>query len=251
MSKEDATTPASRAKQLVIKNTHFNKSEDSLISPMRKIPRTYRSLRTKSRAPSGNSIHFESKLEHDIFILLKFDYAIEYIVEQPVKIEFIDYYNKIRTYTPDLLVVYEQGETAKVKPNLIEVKYRAEVKNDPEHYQMISTVSQQVCEDEDWEFLLLTDKDINRYRLQNAKNLLMFEQLDDRHDYNEKVIDVILNALDKEQESTPNDLINCLTNSQTQYAQYIPYLWHLIRWRDVGVDLNQPITMHSRIWNQK
>lgn len=235
-----------------------NKSKNNRISPIRKIPKTYRSIRGKSSQQDGSSLHFESKLEYELHVLLKFDLNVDYIVEQPLRIEFLDFIGAERSYTPDLLVHFRKGiePASYFKPALIEVKYINEVRTDTDRIVMEMNVAEQVCKQNGWEYLLLTDDQIHCQRLKNAKFLINYDRLSyppginaDRYYHHDKFTDDILNTLKNIDQSTPKLLLNTITTNLDDFSKYLPYLWYLVRWRKIGIDYDEPINMSTKIWN--
>ncbi|MFY4842169.1 TnsA endonuclease N-terminal domain-containing protein [Aliarcobacter butzleri] len=64
-------------------------------------------------------INFESKLEHDFYLLLEFDKTVKSYQEQPFKV-YYTYQDKKRRYIPDTLVNYvdDTQKVFEVKPNI-------------------------------------------------------------------------------------------------------------------------------------
>jgi len=236
-----------------INNVTFNKSDDDKFLPVRKIPRKFRSVRAKSKSPDGSPIHFESKIEHDIFLLLRFESEIEYLVEQPVKIEYQDENGKDYIYTPDLLVMYsnQSSDQPDKKPLLIEVKYKEEYLKDSIKIDTQCDAAKIVCKSEGWDFRLILDTDINYDKLENIKFLQTYHIIEDRYEFDEDIAPVILKKIKQVKKSTPKKLLDSITNSKAEYIDFLPYLWHLIRWGHIGADINKPLSMSSEIWHPK
>ena len=80
---------------------------------MRKIRKSHISVTGYfSSYKNKRQINFESKLEHDFYLLLEFDETIKSYQEQPFKVYYI-FQDKKRRYTPDTLVNYT-NDTQKV-----------------------------------------------------------------------------------------------------------------------------------------
>ena len=69
--------------------------------------------------------------------------------------------------------------------------------------------------------------------------------------YSEPYIDLLYETLRELKQSTPNALIQHIFQNEDNQAKLLPVLWYLIATQQVGVDLNQPITMKSTIWFKK
>jgi hypothetical protein len=126
--------------------------------------------RTVGKFPSlkggKKSIHWESTLERDLCYLLEIDPDVITFKEQPLKIMYV-LDGKVRYYTPDLLVI------RKNKKQLVEVK----PKNKLQKYIHIFHVISQICEQNGYEFVVLTEKVIRQQpRLNNIKLLWKYSR---------------------------------------------------------------------------
>ena len=90
----------------------------------------------------------------------------------------------------------------------------------------------------------MTEVEIRTPTLTTAKFLLPFRRQNFSLDRAEQLLE-ILKAL---RESTPNDVLQCLTSDTATQAQWLPAIWHLIAHFKVGVDLHSDLSMSSRIW---
>jgi hypothetical protein len=215
--------------------------------PVRRIPKNYRSLTglvPNSRTQSMTA--FESSLERDFLQLLDFDPDVEFYEEQPVKITYPDAKGRRRTYTPDVLVRYRSRHLHIRRPQtlLCEVKYRDDLRQHWTDYRPKFRAAQRYARQQGWQFRLVTERHIRTPYLENVKFL---------RSYQAKAINAshrtrILNALSDLEETDPASLLPVLSPDRWQQAELLPVLWQLIAIRQVGTDLRQPLTMHSRIW---
>ncbi|MFA5082147.1 MAG: TnsA endonuclease N-terminal domain-containing protein, partial [Hydrogenophilaceae bacterium] len=67
---------------------------------------------------------YESTLEQDYFVLLRFDPWVEKFIEQPITVPWTDQNGKVRKYTPDVLVHFRSDVAPEDRrpPLLVEVK---------------------------------------------------------------------------------------------------------------------------------
>ena len=88
--------------------------------PTRRITRS--PVKVTGSAPDGQA--FESTLEEDFFVLLRFNQLVKSFEAQSETVEWLDNAQKIRKYTPDVLVHYHQefAESANWPSVLCEVK---------------------------------------------------------------------------------------------------------------------------------
>lgn len=229
----------------------YNQKNDKFLT-VRKLPKKFGPNRPKN-SPDGVPIHFDSKIEHDIFLLLNFEAEIEYVVEHPVKIEYQDDDGKDQTFIPYLLVKYsnQSSDQPAKKPLLIELKYKEEYAKDSRKIDTKCNAARIVCESENWDFKLILDTDINQDKIENIIFLQTYDIIEDRYAFDEKIVPIILRKIKQAKKSTPKKLLDSVTNSKTEYIDYLPYLWHLIRWEQIGADIDIPLTMSSKIWHKK
>lgn len=208
----------------------------------RKIPIGKRSV-TGKHAMGGAA--YESSLERDLITLFQFDRNVEKIVTQPVTINY-DFEGKPRRYTPDILVQYrpEARPEKGIKALLCEVKYHDELKEKFHDLRPKFKAAVRYAKSQGWRFKLFTDKQIRTPYLFNARFLLQYRELD----AGPQVIERVLTKLSEVEEADPNMLLSSLASDKWERAGLIPVIWHLISNFRVGADLNQPLTMASKIW---
>jgi hypothetical protein len=218
--------------------------------PVRTVPKNYRSLTglvPNTRTQSMTA--FESSLERDFLLLLDFDPDVEFYEEQPVKITYHDDRGRRRTYTPDVFVRYRTDRlpAQHTQPHLCEVKYRDDLRHHWAEYRPKFRVAQRYARQRGWRFRVVTEKHVRTPYLENVKFLRSYQTIP----INERYQTQFLNALSALEETDPASLLTATSQDRWQQAQMLPMLWQLIARREVGTDLAQPLTMHSRIWLQE
>lgn len=98
-----------------------------------------------------------------------------------------------------------------------------------------------------WDFRIYTDRDIRTPRLFNAKFLLPYGEMD--IDWNLQA--AVMKAIVEMGVTTPRAVLERLSPSSLEQAKYLPALWNLLRNHCVTTDLNQKLTMSSRIERAK
>lgn len=183
-------------------------------------------------------INFESKLEHDFYLLLEFDETVKNYQEQPFKVYYI-YQDKKRRYTPDTLVNYVDGIQ-----KVFEVKPIFKIQNDLELQEKIELQKQKIKEEKNLELCIFTDVDIDKIYIDNIKIIYNFAFIKE----NKEIQDKIRNELLKLNVPLPiKELLGRLTSNQSDRLKYIPYLWNLV-FNNLGcVDFSRKITMASII----
>ena len=183
-------------------------------------------------------INFESKLEHDFYLLLEFDETIKSYQEQPFKVYYI-YQDKKRRYTPDTIVNYID-DTQKV----FEVKPIFKIQNDIELQEKIELQKQKIKEEKNLELCIFTDVDIDKIYMDNIKIIYNFAFIKE----NKEIQDKIKNELFKLNiQIQIKELLDRITNNQSDRLKYIPYVWNLVFHNLRCVDFTKKITMASII----
>lgn len=183
-------------------------------------------------------INFESKLEHDFYLLLEFDETVKSYIEQPFKVYYI-YQDKKRRYTPDTLVSYVDGIQ-----KVFEIKPIFKIQNDLELQEKIELQKQKIKEEKNLELCIFTDANINKIYMDNIKIIYNFAFIKE----NKEIQDKIRNELLKLNVSLAiKELLDRLTSNQSDRLKYIPYLWNLVFNNLECVDFSKKITMASII----
>lgn len=183
-------------------------------------------------------INFESKLEHDFYLLLEFDETVKSYQEQPFKVYYI-YQDKKRRYTPDTLVNYIDS-TQKI----FEVKPMFKIKNDIELQEKIQLQKQKIKEEKNLELSIFTDENMNKIYMNNIKIIYNFAFIKVNKEIQDKIRKELLKL------NVPiqvKELLDRLTSTKFDRLKYIPYLWNLV-FNNLGcIDFTKKITMASII----
>jgi hypothetical protein len=192
---------------------------------------------------------FESSLERDFFLLLDFDPDVEFFEEQPVKIIYSDANGRRRTYTPDVLVRYRKDspQANHTKPLLCEVKYRDDLRQNWAEYRPKFRAAGRYARQQGWRFRLVTERHVRTPYLENVKFLRPYRTLPVNDSYRTR----LLSTLAMLEATDPASLLAAVFEDRWQQAQLLPILWQLVATRQIGADLEQPLTMQSGLWLQK
>ncbi len=218
--------------------------------PVRVVPKNYRSLTglvPNSRTQSMTA--FESSLERDFLLLLDFDPDVKCFEEQPVKIIYDDANGRRRTYTPDVLVRYrnDSPQAKHTKPLLCEVKYRDDLRQHWAEYRPKFRAAGRYARQQGWRFRLVTERHVRTPYLENVKFLRPYRTLPVNDSYRTQ----LLSTLATLEATDPASLLAAVFEDRWQQAQLLPMLWQLVATRQIGADLEQPLTMQSGLWLQK
>jgi hypothetical protein len=212
--------------------------------PTRVIPKNYRNITgiSSSSKAEGDSA-FESSLERDFYALLEFDNSVYRYEVQPVTISYLAEDDKVKTYTPDVLVDYVR-ETKK-KKTLFEIKYRSDLKSGWRQIKPKLKAAIRYANSQGWTFKLITEHEIRSAYLKNVQFLLRFRKMPVNDAYEQ----LLLKRLAELRESDPATLLLAVFRDRWSQAALIPSLWRLISVGSIGANLDAPLTMTSRIWS--
>lgn len=215
--------------------------------PVRKIPKTYRSLSGESPSRKlDRSAAFESSLERDLFALLEFDSNVVHYEEQPIKIEYLNTEMKPRSYTPDIFIVYKNEAVSPYGTTYIlgEVKYRSEIFKNWKELKPKFKAARNFCRKRSWRFKIFTEIEIRTPYLKNVNFLLPYKNYAPNVEYCESLISI----LNRSGLIEVSRLLDSYSFDETERLQAIPYIWHLVATEKIHADLNLPLTMNSQIW---
>ncbi len=221
--------------------------------PTRRITRS--PVKVTGTAPDGQG--FESTLEEDFFVLLRFNRLVDTFDSQAVTIEWLDESKNIRKYTPDVLVRYRADlpESANMPPVLCEVKPDFnEASESPRRRMPPRTenhaentlkwaAAQRYAARHGWEFKVVRESEIRTPYLANVRFLLRHLErgVDSRHD------EELLAALSQQGSLKLGVWAGALSNSLEERARILPACYRLIAMQLVAVDLSKPLTMDTLV----
>jgi len=204
--------------------------------PVRKIPRYgagHKNLGKFASVKTGRVAWYESLLERDFMYLLDYDRDVSFWHEQPLRIRF-SYGGKVHRYTPDLEV-----HRASLK-QLIEVKPKHQV--DSGKWEVLFRAASSVCEQEGFEFLVITDEIIRQQpRLENVK--LLWKYARTRSLPQHQVICNQYFRSRKDEQVTLGDLVQLFIRKRVPTQA----LYSLLFWGALDFDLMQPLDECSEI----
>lgn len=207
-----------------------------------------RKLRTSRRALTGRVVTadgevstFESSLERDWLMVLDLDPAVQSIEVQPFTLSYeVDGVSS--RYTPDVLVRVEDGKTERV--TVYEVKFASDLRDHWPEYRPRFKAALRYCRSQGWRFKIVTDRRIRTPRLGNARFLRRYRAL--RTD--SLMCKQLLYTLRTLGPTTPQALLAGAYFSQDSRLAAMPMLWKMVACRQIVANLDQPLTMASKIW---
>lgn len=216
---------------------------------VRKIGLKYRSLSGRFYSVKNNSeVIFESSLERDMIMMMEMDKFCHSYHEQPVKISFKDKIGKKRSYVPDFLMFFHPGlKTEGMKPLLIEVKFREDLRKNFGEYKEKFRAAIDFCKINNYEFRIITEYEIRTQFLENAYFLYRYKKNSDLELGNPDV-ELLIKIMCNLKLTTPKNLINLSAQDEQKQQELIYVLWYLVSRNIICCDLNSPINMNSEIW---
>jgi ferritin len=209
---------------------------------IRKIPKNYRNVTgIAAHAKSSEQAMFESTLERDFLTLLEFSEEVVKFDVQPIRLEWLNEQEQVRTYTPDVLAHYNNKP-----PVLVEVKYRSDLKKDWQRLKPKFIKAIRYAKQQRWKFKIITEVEIRNQLLDTAKFLIPFIR---RGASEESHMQLLVDKIQELGRATPTQLAQAIFNDEWNQAALLPTLWYLIGTRQIGIDLNSKITMNSEIWS--
>jgi hypothetical protein len=191
----------------------------------------------------GAGKEFEFLLELDFLLLLQFDLSVSDFTCQPLRIDY-EFEGKRHVYTPDVLVHYRPlPDGARPRSILVEVKPENHIDDDQSLQAAKFAAAERICGEREWQFLVVTDRQIRTGRLENAKFFNRFL----RRSVDAASADQILQALKRLGPSTPAQLLQALCRDDAEKSTLLPELWTMLAHRRIQMDFGQPISMSTTI----
>jgi hypothetical protein len=219
--------------------------------PTRRITRS--PVKVTGTAPDGQQ--FESTLEEDFFVLLRFNRLVETFEAQPVTIDWLDNEKKMRKYTPDVLVHYRADllESARQRPLLCEIKpdlneasesprRRGPPRTENEEENKLKwAAAERFAAKKGWDFDVVRESQIRTPYLKNARFLLrhLERSTQSKHDSD------LLTLLADRGQATLGDWVSMLSKSVHDRARILPACYRLIATQEVNADLSNMLTLDT------
>lgn len=213
----------------------------------RKVPLNYRNATGRNGSAKSDYSAAESTLEADFLTLLDFNQDVLKFTCQPVTITCsLD--DLRRRYTPDVMVEYTNHKVI-----FYEVKYRQDLFKNWITLKPKFKVAIKYAKSNNAEFKIITEKEIRTDYLCNIKFLKTYIVAPN---INFEKCQFVENILMKLNSSTPNKILNLLTQQNWSRTEGLFILWSLIGMgaqgkNNIKTNLHTPLTMNTEIWWQK
>lgn len=221
---------------------------DIITTPVRDLLPSSRSIRGRVSSPkNGRTPQYESALERDLLQLLEFDRNVECYCEQPITIEYV-HQGLIRHYTPDVLVYYRKDleGTQAVKPQLCEVKYRADLKQNWAELKPKFRAAMRYATGRGWQFKLVTEREIRTNYLLNVRFLLHY--LGTHTQITQMDQGLLMSLMQDIRLTTGEELLLMATADRAKRAELLYALWHLVAVGLIHCDLTIELSLQTELW---
>lgn len=221
---------------------HAIKDDSLPKGPVRAIGIQSRSI--TGTMPDGN--RYESSLERDFMLLLRFDVAVDVFTPQPLTLKYKGSDGAVHKYTPDGLIEWRSDLfVLDSRPLLVEIKYRESFLGEWRHWRRVARAAKDYAQERGWQFRIFTEREIRTPLLDNARFLLPYLRRTTSAETEQWVLEFLHELL----ESTPETLISLLYKDKWNQATVLPVVWKLLAERRIGFHANKPLTMDAPIWS--
>ncbi|OZB04292.1 MAG: hypothetical protein B7X54_08210 [Idiomarina sp. 34-48-12] len=174
-------------------------------------------------------------------MLMEFDERVEKLVSQPIQLSYIDLNGRQQRYTPDYLVYFKSPN---LKPLLVEVKERSEIKKDFEKLRLKFAAGISAAKEKGWVFKIYDDTRIRGLLLDNIRKLRNFASHSVSDDIRSKILCEMRNI---RLPITTKDFLEHYTANRREYLENIGRIWWLALQHDIDLDLTKPLSERTRI----
>ena len=225
----------------------MNKNNCDLIIPkqMRQIKPTKRSVSGIYAFKGETAIPFESTLERDFLIRKEFNVDVLDIIPQPVQITFVKN-RRTYPYTPDFLVYYRLSNHSfefYPKPQLIEVKPRAEIQTHWSEWKEKFRAARKVSKEQGWIFMVHDESRIRDQAFKNIRFLERYKRMQFPVEDSRAVVETV-----KQMGLVPFHYLISRHFMGIYKAEGISHLWYLLATRQLDCDINLPLSDFTELW---
>jgi len=219
--------------------------------PTRKITRS--PVKVTGTAPDDQQ--FESTIEEDLLVLLRFNRLVDRIETQAVTIDWEDASGKLRSYTPDCLVHYRKDleESKNLPSKLCEVKpdfneqdrarkhlYPPRFEDEEENKLKWAAASRYAAL-QGWEFEVVLESAIRTPYLKNAKFLLRYLERNFQSQFEIEMIQ----ELKQNGPQAIESLLRKFSSDYSERAKILPTCYRLIATQQIAANLTENLSLQT------
>lgn len=188
----------------------------------------------------GTSLEHTSSLERRWILFLDADPDASQIRYEPFTIEYHAVDGTRRPYTPDLIATFSP-QNAVAKTVVFEVKESAELAEKSALYQERFAACTAYCQEQGWEFRVVTERDLPHPRLDNVLRLRRYRL--DEHE--PERLGALITRVGIAGTTTLEALLASEPPSREDRAITRAAVWHLVAAGRLWMDLDQPLSDSS------
>ena len=216
------------------------------LTPVRKIPRSHRSVTGYFSFRREAQIQFESTLERDFLVRQEFDLVVADVISQPCRIPYRTDSGRSSHYTPDFLVRYRTNTSPLdwQRPSLlVEVKPAEAWKANWRSWSSKWKAARGYAIENGWIFRIYDESRIRTQALANIQFLQRYRHLD----FAAADGDWVLQTLSELGAASVDYLV--ARHFQGLYrAEGLALLWHLLAIRRLECDICAPLCGQTELW---
>ena len=131
---------------------------------------------------------------------------------------------------------------SKKLPCVFEIKYSSELKEKKAFFEEKFNQVEQYLLENDMDFKMFTELDVDPTYLANAKLLYSYANLQ-----NQRLLSSILEISSKHGELSLGELLNYINTDRYTQAENLPYVWHLVFQNKLKIDMFSPINNQTMV----
>lgn len=216
--------------------------------PVRRIPRSHRSVTGYYSFRSEGAVQFESTLERDFLVVQEFSLIVADVLSQPCEIPFALPSGRQYTYTPDFLVRYrsftDSAPQCQRKPMLVEIKPSKEWRSHWREWLPKWKAARRYAQECGWTFRILDESRVRGVALSNILFLRRYRDFV----YPTVESDWIVSNLRELGAASFDYLLARHFLGYEARAQGIAHLWHLLATRRIECDISEPLSIQTELW---
>jgi hypothetical protein len=218
------------------------------------ITRRFKASPVKVQGVSANDVPFESSLEQDYLVLLRFRRGeIEHVERVTEEIPWFDQGGGRRSYKPDFKITFRLVRKSSHQAVLLS-EVKPEFDDDPfnprsrlpfdetdDERRMKWAAAINFAKVRGWDFEVAWESQIRTPLLQNAKFLIRTLETPSRDMGSKRILD----TLKRQGPTTLGDLMHQLEPEELSRAQLLPTLYHCIASKRIAADLDQLLSVKT------
>lgn len=218
-----------------------------MLTQIRKIGPTRRSVSGVYMFRDESAVEFESTLERDYLVRMEFSRAVLDVIPQPCQISYHHPDNGRRyIYTPDFLIYFGLGSRYSEdypKPLLVEVKPENKWRKHWRQWLPKWKAAYRYAKIRGWTFHIKDESRIRDQALENIQFLSRYRRMAFPTEESHAVLETV-----RQMGSTTVDYLLARHFMGMYRAEGIAHVWHLLAERKLDCDISRPLANLTEVW---